>query len=155
MHHRKSDRSGATYMTKYAKKVFFQKVTEKKEIKSIWNAIKPIFTNRGIITNDSITFEENGVLKNTRKRPSSIDNLNSQCQDRTTVKNIENYINHPSVVTIKENVLPNSLGCNLPPASKEDVNILFKLSFSLQKTLQCKPCSFKSNGELEKMSRQE
>ena len=54
-------------MTKYAKKVYFRKVTAKKGSKSFWNAIKPFFTNRGIITNDNITLEENGVLKNDPK----------------------------------------------------------------------------------------
>ena len=67
---------------------------------------QPFFTNRGIITNDGITLEENRVLKNdpkettevfnnyhmnivettSEKRPSSIGNPNSQSQDRATVK---------------------------------------------------------------------
>ena len=95
-------------MTKYAKKAYFRKVTVKKGDKLFWNEIKPFFTNRRIITNDSITLEENGVLKNdptettevfnnyyvnivettSGKRPSSIANPNSQCQDRGTVKKI-------------------------------------------------------------------
>ena len=45
------------------KKAYFQKVTRKSS-KSFWNAVKPFFTNRGIITNDNITLEENRVLKN-------------------------------------------------------------------------------------------
>ena len=142
----------------------------------------------------------------------------------------ESYKSHPSVATIKENVLPDSLSFDLPPASKEDINMivkslnankakflkLIKLSanivdkyvtsiinqtylekerpakqgklpssehlkwifkslwevhkwqyapyntnlslklccFSSQKTLQCKPCTYKSNRELEKEPRQ-
>ena len=42
----------------------FLKSSSKKGSKSFCNAIKPLFTNRGIITNDSINIEENGVLKN-------------------------------------------------------------------------------------------
>ena len=42
----------------------FSKGNSKKGSKSYWNAIKLFFTNRGIITNDSITLEENGILKN-------------------------------------------------------------------------------------------
>ena len=80
----------------------------------------PFFTNRVITTNDSMTLEENGVLKNdsketevfnncyistvettSRKRPSSIGNPNFQCQGRATVKKIiESYKNHPIVATI-------------------------------------------------------
>lgn len=68
--------------------------------------MKPFFTNRAIIINDSITLEENEVLKNdptettevfnkcsinivettSGKRPSSIGNRNFQCQGRATVK---------------------------------------------------------------------
>ena len=44
-------------MTNYVKKVYFQKVTAKKSSKSFWNTVKPFFTNREIITNDSITLE--------------------------------------------------------------------------------------------------
>ena len=35
---------------------------------------------------------------------------------------IESYKNHPDVVTIKENVLPEILSFELPPASKQDIN---------------------------------
>ena len=77
---------------------------------------------RGIIANDSITLEENRVLKNytketadvfnnfyiniaeatSGKQPSSIGNPNSQSQDRATVKKIiESNKNQPLVVTIK------------------------------------------------------
>ena len=96
------------------------------------------FTNRGIITNDSITLEENGVLKKDPKettevfnkyvnlvettpgkQSSSMGNPNSQCWDRATVKEIiESYRNHPSVVALKENVLPDSLSFDLRAASK-------------------------------------
>ena len=134
-------------MNKYAKKAYFRKVTAKKCNKSFWNAIKPFFTNRGIITNDSITLEEKGVLKNDpketakvfnkyyinvvettfEKRPSSFGNPNSQSQDRATVKKvIEYYKNHPSVATITENILPDSLSFDLPPASKKDINKIIK-----------------------------
>ena len=54
-------------MIKYAKKAYFRKTIAKKGSKSFWNAIKPFFTNRRMITNDSITLEENGVLKNDPK----------------------------------------------------------------------------------------
>ena len=58
-----------------------------------------------------------------RKRPSSIGNPHSECQDRATVKKmIDSYKNHPSVATIKENVLPDSLSFDLPSTSKEDIN---------------------------------
>ena len=75
------------------------KSNSKKGSKSFWNAIKPFFTNRGIIANDSPTLEENGDLKNnpkettevfsnyyvnivettSGKRPFSMGNSNSQC----------------------------------------------------------------------------
>ena len=120
-------------MTKYAKKESFQKVTANKGSKSFWNAIKTFFTNRGIITNDNITLEENGVLKNDReettevfdryyinivettseKQPSSVGNPKSQ--DRATGKvTIGSYKNHPSVVT------------SLPPAFKEEIYKIVK-----------------------------
>ena len=54
-------------MTKYVKNAYFRKVTAKKGSKLFWNVIKPFFTNREIITNDSITLKENGVLKNDPK----------------------------------------------------------------------------------------
>ena len=54
-------------------------------------------------------------------------NPNSQCQDRTTVKEIiESYKNHPSVVAIKENILQGSLSFDLPPSSQEDINKIVK-----------------------------
>ena len=88
----------------------FLYITAKKGCKSFCNTIKPFFTNRGIITNDSTTLEENGVLKidpkkttevfnnyyiniveaPSGKRPSSIGNHNSQSQDRATVKKLLN-----------------------------------------------------------------
>ena len=87
-------------------KKLFSNSNSKKSGKSFWNAIKPFFTNRGIIANDSITFEENVVLKNDPKEatevfnnsyinivettsgkwPSSIGSHNSQYQDRATIK---------------------------------------------------------------------
>ena len=123
-------------MTKYAKKAYFPKLTAKKGSKSFRNTIKPFFTNRGIMTNDSITHEENEVLESDPKETtevfnnyyinavettsgtqlSSIGSPNSQSQDSATVKKkiIESYKNHPSVVTIKENVLSGSLSFDLP-----------------------------------------
>ena len=44
-------------------KLIFESNT-KKGSKSFWNTIKPFLINRGIIANDSITLEENEVLKN-------------------------------------------------------------------------------------------
>ena len=103
---------------------------------------KSFFTNRGIIANDSITLEENGVLKNdpkervevfnnfyvytlettSGKRPYSIDNPYSPSQDRATVtKIVESYKNHPSVVKIKGNILTCSLSFDLPPACKKEI----------------------------------
>ena len=88
-------------------KSIFSKSNSKKDSKSFLNAIKPFFTNRGIITNGSITLGKNKILKNNPKEttevfydyyihivettsgnpPSSV-NPNSQCQDRAnTVKN--------------------------------------------------------------------
>ena len=104
----KNKKDKCSNMTKYAKKAYFRKVTAKKGNKSFWNEIKLFFANTGIITNDSITFEENGVLKNdstettevfnnyyinivettSGKRPSSIASPNYQWQDRATVKKI-------------------------------------------------------------------
>ena len=42
------------------------------------------------------------------------------CESPVSVK--ETLIEKKSVVTMKENVLPNSLGLDLPPTSKEDIN---------------------------------
>ena len=53
----KNEKNKCNNMTNYAKKVYFQKVTAKKSSKSFWNTVKPFFTNREIITNDSITLE--------------------------------------------------------------------------------------------------
>ena len=53
----KNEKNKYNNMTNYAKKVYFQKVTAKKSSKSFWNTVKPFFTNREIITNDSITLE--------------------------------------------------------------------------------------------------
>ena len=39
---------------------------------------------------------------------------------------IESYKNHPSVVNIKENVLPCSLSFDLPTVSKNDINKIVK-----------------------------
>ena len=104
----KNDKNKCNNMTKYAKKAYFRKVRAKKGSKLFWNAIKPFVANRGIITNVSITLEENRVLKSdpkettevfnnyyinivettSGKRHSSIGNTNSQCQDRAIVKEI-------------------------------------------------------------------
>ena len=59
-------------MTKYAQKAYFRKVTATKGSKSFSNAIKPFVANRGIITNDSFTLEENGVLKNDLKEATEV-----------------------------------------------------------------------------------
>ena len=55
-------------------KSIFSKGDSKKCSKSFWNAIKPFFTNRGIITNDSITLEEDRVLKNSPKERTEVFN---------------------------------------------------------------------------------
>ena len=69
----------------------------------------------------------NVVETTSEKRPSSFGNPNSQSHDRATVKKvIEYYKNHPSVATITENVLPDSLSFDLPPASKKDINKIVK-----------------------------
>ena len=79
---------------------------KKEGSKTFWNAMKPLFTYRGTITNDNIALEENVVLKNdlketteffnnyyinivetiSGKQPSSISNPNSQHEGRDTVK---------------------------------------------------------------------
>ena len=41
-------------------------------------------------------------------------------------KIIESNKNHSSGATIKENVLPDSLSFDLPPAPKEDINKIIK-----------------------------
>ena len=61
-------------MTKYAKRAYFRKVRAKKGIKLFWNAIKLFVANRGIITNVSITLEENGVLKSDPKETTEVFN---------------------------------------------------------------------------------
>ena len=86
------------------------KSNSKRGSESFWNAIKPFFTNRGIITNDTITIEENRHLNSdpkettevfnnyyvniektiSGKRPSSIGNSNSQCQDELPLKRSSN-----------------------------------------------------------------
>ena len=87
----------------------FSKSNNKKEIKSIWDVIKPIFINRGIKTNEHYFSKKKRVLKNNRKervsnfnfiniveatsgkQPFSIDNPNSQCKVRATIKNSLNF----------------------------------------------------------------
>ena len=70
----KNEKNKCTNMIKYSKKAYFREITAKKGSKSFWNAIKPFFTNREIITNDSITLEENGVLKNDPKETTEVFN---------------------------------------------------------------------------------
>ena len=41
-------------------------------------------------------------------------------------KTIGTYKNHPSIVNIKRNVLPNSLNFDLPPDSQDDINKIVK-----------------------------
>ena len=99
-------KTNATTWPNILKKRIFKNLTARKGIKSIWNAIKSFLSNRGIIINFSITLEENWILEDdpkettkvfsnyyinivettSGKRPSSISNPNSQCQDRATVK---------------------------------------------------------------------
>ena len=47
-------------------------------------------------------------------------------QSYSKKKVIESYKNHASVVTIKENILRDSLSFDLPPASNEDINKIVK-----------------------------
>ena len=100
----KNEKTNATTRPNMLKSVF-SKSNSKKGSKSFQNTIKPFFTNKGIIANNSITAEEKGVFKsNTKettevfnnfyvyiaettygKRPSSMGNPNSLSQDRATV----------------------------------------------------------------------
>ena len=100
----KNEKNKCNNMTKYAKKVYFRKVTVNMGSKLFWNTIKLLFT--GIITNASITLEENGIFKNdlkettevfnnyyinilettSGKRPSSVDN--SEEDINKTVKSL-------------------------------------------------------------------
>ena len=52
--------------------MYFRKVTEKQGSKSFCNAIKLLFSNRAMVYNDSITLEENGVLKNDPKETAKV-----------------------------------------------------------------------------------
>ena len=52
----------------------FLYITAKKGSKSLCNTIKPFFANRGIVTNDSTTLEENGVLKIDPKKTTEVFN---------------------------------------------------------------------------------
>ena len=49
-------------------KLFFRKLTAKKGSKLFWHATKPIFNNRGIITNDSILLKKMESLKMTQTK---------------------------------------------------------------------------------------
>ena len=69
----KNEKNKFNNMTKYAKKAYFRKVTAKKGSKLFWNAIKPFFINRRI-NNDSITLEENGVLKTNLRETTEVFN---------------------------------------------------------------------------------
>ena len=62
----KNEKNKCNNMTKYAKKVYFRKVTVNICSKLFWNTIKFLFT--GIITNAGITLEENGIFKNDLKK---------------------------------------------------------------------------------------
>ena len=46
----------------------FSKSNNKKEIKSIWDVIKPIFTNTGIKTNEHYFSKKKESLKTTQKK---------------------------------------------------------------------------------------
>ena len=100
----KNEKNKCNNMTKHAETVYFRKVAVNMGSKLFWNTIKLLFT--GIITNASITLEENGIFKNdlkektevfnnyyinilettSGKRPSSVDN--SEEDINKTVKSL-------------------------------------------------------------------
>ena len=115
------------------KKAYFRKITAKKGSKSFWNAIKPFFTNREIITNDSITLEENGVLKNDPKETTEVFNNYYINIVETTSGKRPFSIGNPN---FNHCILQKSSQCcnrkrkrffDLPPASKKDINKMLKL----------------------------
>ena len=135
-------------MAKFAKKQYFKEATSQgiMSSKSFWNAVKPFLTNKGIVTNDIITLEENGQLINDEKEvaeilndhyiniventsgeaPSSIGNSTNQTEDRSTIsKIIKTYENHPSIRAIRNN-LSNNDTFTFPKATQEEINSIIK-----------------------------
>ena len=55
-----------------------------------------------------------------------LSNYVSAYRKHYSANNIESYKNHPSVVTMKENVLPCSLSFDSPPAGKKDINKILR-----------------------------
>ena len=72
----KMKESNATAWPNKLKNVYTLKNYQQKKVcsKSFWNVIKPFFTKRGIITNDSMTLEENSVHKNDPKETTEVFN---------------------------------------------------------------------------------
>ena len=142
----KNAKNRCNNMLKYAKRVYFRNISLKNGSKSFWDAVKPFFTNKGIMSNENIVIEEDGILlndtktiteifnnhyiniveKSSGKPPSSIGNPNCPSNDRKTVKEIINaFKNHPSIIAIKRNNIPNCC-FDIPHACKDDINKIIK-----------------------------
>ena len=115
--------------------------------KSFWNTVKPFLTNKGFLTCENITVENkeklisnnlklaeifNTYFRNIVEKLSGIllsvtGNPNNPLKDSNSVKNIiEQYENHPSIITIKYQANLNAGTYDFLHANAEEINKIIK-----------------------------
>ena len=133
---------------KKAKKIFFKEATKDGIIsnKKFWSTVKAFLTNKGGISNDFITVENDGDLisnekeivelfnqnyiniveNSSGKKPSSLGDCLNTSQDKLTVKEITSvYSNYPSIQKIKSDFNTDSK-FDLPKPTASDINKIVK-----------------------------
>ena len=134
--------------TEKAKRDYFSKASEDGVMtnRTFWKTMKPLMTNKGVMSSGTIIIEENGVLVSDEKELVNIfndhyiniventigrkpvqlgDPLDPSCDEGTVQKIIEEYKNNPLIIKIKENF--NSLNTfSLKPITKIKVREIIK-----------------------------
>ena len=136
-------------LNKKSKKTYFEKMSKQGSIgsKSFWNTVKPFLTNKGFFTSDDITIEDKGkivtdkaelteifnthyiniVEKSSGISPSVIGNPNNPLEDTKTVKTIiEEYKNHPSIISIGKHMYSNRNTFDFQKPKVEEINKIIK-----------------------------
>ena len=126
-------------LTRTTKKNFFQRVTKSgfPNIKKFWNTVKLFLTNKGFLTNDSISVKVDDDLVIGKKKLANLFNLhyiniventsgvppviqgnpNNPNEANTTVKNIiKQYENHSSIINIKNHIDSPAIRFDIPTA---------------------------------------
>ena len=112
-----------------------------------WKVVKPLLTNKGIISANSIALEENGTLVNDEKilveifnnyyvnivehttgvAPLVLGDPSNPEMDNSSVRTIiDVYKNHPIILKIKDKLPENHATFSLPLAKKEEINSIMK-----------------------------